>query len=115
MAQPPPPNRPRAGSRLASLARLASHGQGHPQRNSVPHHDRSASAGLPTDSARGPPPGFAAALRTRLKTVAAEVTRLTSLPEGGVFPKRFEPRHLGCYRPLVPRTGDWRGTRLRVP
>src|SRR5438034_8891125 len=31
------------------------------------------------------------------KIVAAEVTRLTSLPENGVFPVIFEPRYLGCH------------------
>src|ERR1043166_10313563 len=35
--------------------------------------------------------------RACFKIVAPEVARLTSLPRSGAFPKRFEPRHIGCH------------------
>ena len=62
MAQPAAADRPRAGPRLAPLARLAGPRQDHPQRNRVPYPDRPAAARIPPNPPRGSPPDSAAAL-----------------------------------------------------
>src|ERR1043166_8314627 len=104
MAQSAAPDLPRTRSRLAALAGLAGDGQGDPERNPVADDDRPASAGLPPNPARGPPPDPAAALRT--KVVGAEGRRGCDL----FLFRPSSPRLLQAS--FVPRTGDWQGTWL---
>src|ERR1035437_9274453 len=65
MAQPLAADRARAGPGLAPLARLASAGQDHPQRDRVPDPHRPAAARIPPNPPRGPPAGAAKALKRK--------------------------------------------------
>src|SRR5436189_2813803 len=65
MAQPAPPDRPRAQPRLAALARPAASGERHPARDRVPDAHRPSAARISPDQTRGSPADFEAALNRK--------------------------------------------------